>query len=95
MTGKVTKVSKEKSYDGGYFWLICLKIMDDGKSARCFVYEKNGNFRRWMPFIVPFQQALASGKEVILDRLNWWRDPKRRTIDADSLFEVRKEPATA
>lgn len=91
MTGKITKIQRQRSRDGGGMWFICFK-MDDGMSARSYVYEKNGNFRRWMPCIKPFQDALAAGREVWLGGLRFWSDPKKRMVDADSTFEVLKQP---
>lgn len=94
MAGKITKISKQPSMDGGTCWIICFK-MDDGKSARSWVYERNGNFKRWMPHLKAFQDALAAGREVWLSGLVWWRDPVRRIIDADSQFQLLQQPAAA
>jgi len=94
MRGKITRITQETSRYGDLHYFICFK-MEDGKSARSYVYMKNGNYRRWCPHIVDFQKQLASGQEVWLEGLQFWNDPKKRLIDADSQFQLSKQPATA
>ena len=93
MRAKVTKVERQKSYDGGYCWLVTF-FLEIGCSGRTYIYESNGNFRRWMQFLGPWQKALEAGHEVLIDKLVW-KDEKKRLINADSFFEIVKEKKEA
>lgn len=91
MKGKLIKLEKQPSKYGGFQWFMCFKL-DDGHSAKSYVFERSANFNRWRPHIMPFQSELKAGREVWLDKLQWWRGPSSHIIDGDSLFEVLKAP---
>lgn len=91
MKAKITKIQRHEAHAGGYCWLITFSV-EDGRSARAYVYESHGNFRRWQPHLGQWQMALAHGQEVILDKLVW-KNEGSRLINGDSFFQIVKQAA--
>lgn len=74
MRAKILKIQNNPSYQGGDFFYIFFKSLDDNKSYRSCISRRFGNFQKW--------RCIRTGD--ILDNLKL----KKGLVDADSNFKI-------